>query len=217
MAKGTLYFHRARRKLGNTVGYVRGGEQIWRAYNPVVANPKTTKQVLQRAKLALMSELGKQVVMAVQVGYKGVSDTLHSPRNLFAKKNWSAITGNTPSALVVNYEALLMADGGRIAGTFGNPDFSTTGYVVVPIEGYIPVEGYCEATDGVRVVAYCPDMNLAVISDGNATLTDGSVQLRVPTQWAGMRVHVYAFTEKQTESGFLRTSPSTYVGVGTVS
>lgn len=37
-------------KLGGVVYAVRGGEQIVRAYQPVVSNPKSTAQLLQRAK-----------------------------------------------------------------------------------------------------------------------------------------------------------------------
>ena len=70
-------------KLGNAVFAVSGGEQIMREYNPNVSNPNTEAQVVQRAKLKLMSQLG--AALAPALGFKKMG--LVSARNQFVSKN----------------------------------------------------------------------------------------------------------------------------------
>lgn len=52
MSKGSLFWSRGRGKLGEIVLSQLKGQQIARAYQPNVANPKTTPQVRQRARFA---------------------------------------------------------------------------------------------------------------------------------------------------------------------
>ena len=52
MSKGSLFFGHASGKLGQVVLSTIKGQQIARAWQPKVANPKTSQQQLQRAKFA---------------------------------------------------------------------------------------------------------------------------------------------------------------------
>lgn len=52
MSKGSLFFGHARGKLGQVVLSTVKGQQIARAWQPKVANPRTTAQQTQRAKFA---------------------------------------------------------------------------------------------------------------------------------------------------------------------
>lgn len=52
MAKGNMFVSTATGKVGNLVLYSRSGSQVTRAYQSKIANPKTNKQMLQRAKFA---------------------------------------------------------------------------------------------------------------------------------------------------------------------
>lgn len=52
MSKGSLFFGNASGKLGQVVLSTVRGQQIARAWQPKVANPKTSQQQLQRAKFA---------------------------------------------------------------------------------------------------------------------------------------------------------------------
>lgn len=52
MSKGSLFFGHASGKLGQVVLSTMKGQQIARAWQPKVANPKTSQQQLQRAKFA---------------------------------------------------------------------------------------------------------------------------------------------------------------------
>lgn len=52
MVKGSLFWANGKGKLGQMVISRRGGEEITRAYQPNVKNPKSSRQMIQRAKFA---------------------------------------------------------------------------------------------------------------------------------------------------------------------
>lgn len=75
-------------KLGGSVFAIRNGETIERQYQPVVANPSTANQVAVRAKLKLLSQLSAVIAPAIAIRREGAV----SPRNLFTKVNYPAVT-----------------------------------------------------------------------------------------------------------------------------
>lgn len=72
-------------KLGSQVYAAVSGEQIVRNYQPKVNNPNTEKQVNQRARMKLMSQLSAAMASAIVIPKEGMK----SSRNLFVKKNFS--------------------------------------------------------------------------------------------------------------------------------
>ena len=62
MTKGSLFWANAKGKLGQMVISRRGGEEITRAYQPNVKNPKTSGQMIQRAKFAQAVKFYKHAV-----------------------------------------------------------------------------------------------------------------------------------------------------------
>lgn len=82
-------------KLGSSVFAVNSGVQIVRQYQPVVANPSTTGQVEQRAKLKLASQLARDLKKSIVIKKQG----LVSSRNRFMSENFGAISyaGDTAS------------------------------------------------------------------------------------------------------------------------
>lgn len=62
MAKGNMFIGNGRGKVGNLVVSTRAGEQITRAYQPSVANPKSFAQMLQRAKFSNAVKFYKKAV-----------------------------------------------------------------------------------------------------------------------------------------------------------
>lgn len=74
-------------KLANTVFAVRYGEQLARAYQPVVHNPKSEAQAINRAKLKLISQLS--AVLAPVIAIRRIGSK--SPRNLFTKENFPLV------------------------------------------------------------------------------------------------------------------------------
>lgn len=81
-------------KVAGSVFAVRYGEVIERAYNPIVANPKSANQVSARAKLKLLSQLSAVMGGVIAIPRDGAV----SPRNIFVKLNYENVTysdGNT--------------------------------------------------------------------------------------------------------------------------
>lgn len=80
-------YYNARVKTGRLAGSVfaiRNGETIERAYQPVVANPKTSAQVASRARLKLMSQMSAVMAPVIAIRREGAM----SPRNLFVRENY---------------------------------------------------------------------------------------------------------------------------------
>lgn len=82
-------------RLAGSVFAVRFGETIERAYQPVVANPKTNAQVAARAKLKLLSQLSQSLATVIAMPRNGAV----SSRNEFTKRNYeyTGYVGNTAS------------------------------------------------------------------------------------------------------------------------
>lgn len=75
-------------KIENIVVSQMGGVSIARAYQPNVKNPKTEKQVDQRARLKLASQIAAAMSPVIAIPKSG----LVSARNAFIKKNMDLIT-----------------------------------------------------------------------------------------------------------------------------
>ena len=74
-------------KVGSMVYAISGGEQIVRQYNPIVANPNTERQVTQRSKFKLLTQLAAAIASTLAFRKQG----LVSARNQFIAKNYGAI------------------------------------------------------------------------------------------------------------------------------
>lgn len=81
-------------KIENIVVSQMGGVSIARAYQPNVSNPKTEKQVDQRARLKLASQIAAAVSPVIAIPKSG----LISSRNAFIKKNMDLITAEQGTA-----------------------------------------------------------------------------------------------------------------------
>lgn len=71
-------------KLGSQVYAACAGEQVVRNYQPKVSNPNTEKQVNQRARMKLMSQLSAAFAPVIAIPRDGMK----SSRNIWNKKNF---------------------------------------------------------------------------------------------------------------------------------
>lgn len=83
-------------KLGSAVFSVTAGEQVVRQYQPIVTNPSTAKQVNNRAKLKLLSQLS--AVMADVIAMPKIGSL--TPRNSFVKDNYPLVVAENGAASV---------------------------------------------------------------------------------------------------------------------
>ena len=106
MAIQTSLFGKVNGKIGSVVFSTSGGMTIAREYNPHVANPSTTAQVDQRARMKLMSQIAASVAPSLAMQKSG----LVSARNKFTKINFGnsyALNG----VAQVSYENLQLTEG----------------------------------------------------------------------------------------------------------
>lgn len=106
MGKSTAMWGKTSGKVGGLVYATSGGETIVREYNPNVANPSTTAQVDQRARMKLMSQISASLAPSLAIQKSG----LVSARNKFTKINFSnsyALNG----VAQVSYENLQLTEG----------------------------------------------------------------------------------------------------------
>lgn len=106
MGKVTSLYGKTTGKIGSIVFSTSGGETIAREYNPHVANPSTSAQIDQRARMKLLSQIS--AALAPSLAY--TKDGLVSTRNKFVKRNFEntyALNG----VAQCSYENLQLAEG----------------------------------------------------------------------------------------------------------
>ena len=94
-------------KLGSSVFSVTSGTQIVRQYQPVVTNPSTAKQVNNRARLKLMSQLSAVMADVIAIPKNG----MQSARNIFVQENFKA-TAAANGVASVDLAAIALTKGG---------------------------------------------------------------------------------------------------------
>lgn len=215
--KGNIIFLKGKNKAGNLVFYTRAGQQIARAKAEFVRNPKTSSQLLVRAKFGVLTVLAKALDPALDLGFARLVDALHSSRNFFFRKNYANVTGTTPDNLEVSYSSLALTEQGDIdAVTPGEANFDTPLAVKVSIEA-TNVDGERNlATDKVYVMVYNKTKNLGKLSDGTATRSSSDVDVTVPGYWQGDYVEVYLFCTRGSGRE-LQASETVYLDEGRIS
>lgn len=106
MGKVTSLYGKTMGKIGSIVFSTSGGQTIAREYNPHVANPNTSAQIDQRARMKLMSQIS--AALAPSLAY--TKDGLISARNKFVKRNFEnsyALNGTAQ----LSYENLQLTEG----------------------------------------------------------------------------------------------------------
>lgn len=93
-------------KVGNLVVSTISGQTVAREYQPIVANPNTTAQVAQRAKLKLLSQLSAALAAVIAMAKDGMT----SPRNKFIQRNMG-IVAYSGGAAQVSYENIQLTEG----------------------------------------------------------------------------------------------------------
>lgn len=86
MGKVTSLYGKTTGKIGSIVFSTSGGETIAREYNPHVANPNTSAQIDQRARMKLMSQISASLASSLAYTKSG----LVSARNKFVKRNFES-------------------------------------------------------------------------------------------------------------------------------
>lgn len=209
----------ARGKVADVVFAKWMGIDTARSYQPFVANPRTAAQQEQRGIIAKLSELGKGLSPAVNLGLgKEAKSRNMSARNLFSKLNYAAIKASHPAT---DYTGLVVSRGSMFQPQLQSPFFDTPLDVEVSWDKNQFPADVNMSTSHMKVAVFNPSENATVVAE--FTWADGTGHVTVPSGWNGVTVYVYAFAEyggDDNPSYGLKTgdlSASSYVGSGTIS
>lgn len=175
-------------KLGNMVVSTVAGETIARDYNPNVANPSTSSQVNQRARMKLMSQLSAAFAPVIAIP----KDGLKSSRNLFSKKNFP-FTFAANGTAQISYENIQLTDGNT-----GLPAISAERNAQAQV---IIAQLASAAGDAVSKVVFClfqksSEQKLQYVGSAISTNATDNFQAELP--WAAGDVIIYAYGIKDT-------------------
>ena len=216
-------------KIGNIVGRVVNGVQIYSAYGGKGHNPRTPKQVAQRTKFAATLLLSRILSGPVTLGFHqaaaGVPMT--TPRHIFMKRNISCMNYDAETGIVTpNYENIVISEGRVPSVMFSAPSFSEAASVSVTFTPNTDVDAGAYGQDSVYVAVYCPMEGQCLMA--KAARSTGSVTLSTPSSWTGKTVFAWGFVRTSVDSTtFVETygltlrpndcSHSSYLGTGTIS
>lgn len=214
--KNNFIIGRTSGKLGDLVGYVRGGKQFARVYVPHIANPNTERQQVSRKKMAVVSDLGRGLGRVLAVGYGADANSRVSPRNIFSRETIPAgkgiIKGSTPATVEVDYEKVQVSNGKiPVQGVaYGDVDVTTPLKVIVPFDAVYQTYDLNHTSGGelqsvaVFVVVYSKTLGVSAMASKilydkttNTWLDANSdIQVVLPGEWQGSFVEVYAFCKQ---------------------
>lgn len=138
-------------RVAGSVFAVRNGEVIERAYNPVVANPRTDAQLVQRAKMNLAGQISKlvgfELLTSMGMPYKGKNRTMFV-KNLVNKAE-SSMVGKDAVAKIAPEDIIFSRGSVTPVATAGAPVVTTYGVTVE----LTPDSSIEDNTFGERVIA----------------------------------------------------------------
>lgn len=171
-------------RLAGSVFAIRNGETIERAYQPVVANPKSPAQVAARAKLKLLSQISQSLATVIAMPRNGMV----SSRNEFTKRNYEytgyvgdvASIGMADILLTASYAALPGFSANRSSGTETNVALSEDASVNWDKVCYVMLKR--SSTGQIAPVA-----SIVVDYDGS----NGTFPATLPYQEGDVSIHAY--------------------------
>ena len=219
---------------GNILGSYRkrAGEVVFRRYRDLdvfqsapkkMSNPKTNAQELVRARFRVLSKLAHDFAIAVNAGLKGATQgTSISPRNLFTKKNWGAVSATSPDNVTTDYAELVVAQGPFRDVLWSAPRFDNPLEVELTFDSTNLPQGVAAGDVEVYTFLYCVDLD-DYLMKAPVLASAGSVNITVPGHWSGQKVHIWCWTKYTganiAEQGIVTDSVSNsdYVGSGNIS
>lgn len=151
-------------KVGSMVYATVAGQQIVRQYQPVVANPSTSGQVENRAKLKLASQLASSVSKDIAIKRDG----LKSSRNQFISQNYGKLAYNDGQASI-NLNGVQLTKSNT-----GMPGFSADRSSGTAIAVALNANA-AAALDKVVYVAYTKESDGSLQALGNVVVSEAGV------------------------------------------
>ena len=211
------YLSPIRKKLGNAVGRKWRNLDVLAVYQPFVSNPRTEPQQLVRTRFGKLAQVAMMLSPAVNLGFEGICKGTKVPqRSMFIKKNWSRVHADTPGSSTVDWEDLTVAQGGLALPAIGAltaPSANTIKLALNDAGAGDPT--VISTADEVYMMLANPNKSMGLISAAAVRVED-EIEMSVPANWVGDRLHAYVFAIGKGDQDMGRISNSVYGGSVTV-
>lgn len=196
MAKGTIALGQFRGKVGGQVLRVVDGQQIVQAYQPEIHDPKTNLQRCQRLAFAECVKVARALAVVTPLTFNK-----RPFQSALSKIYATGVDHAFPHTVEWKYPALQITAGEAgsainiLTGVPTWPEHLTLNVPLTNIEiggKYAAMHTADSRRFQVRLVAYCPDLGMAIAS-GPMLTSATAVQVKCPTTWDGMEIEVYVF------------------------
>lgn len=205
MAKNVGVIGAMKGKVGNMVFRTRRGMQIASVYQPEVHNPKSARQELSRAKMAMATSVAKGLKLLLRAGWQKTNPTYEVQQ--FVKRvipvSAGCFTGTDPEHLTWNFDAVTPGISANLLGSFNGVsqlDFSEEGavsYSVTPDDALFLDGNGAPIGCGIVVGYYSYDLNQCVVV--SHPLVKGEANRftdRFSDDWSGIQVKVFMFAKQ---------------------
>lgn len=187
-------------KVGNFVGAVVGGVQTMRVYQPIVANPRTAGQVMQRGKVNLAGQLSSAIT---RVAIEGLGGNARKRRSALNSTLIKAVA-EASNVYSIKGELIVLSKGPAQLVATVNMDTPTTGgpNVVGVDYNFSNVAGIAaDSVDFVRLVALVvPKPIISGVAkpaigvvDYRVTNTASSVSIDIPVVGETTNYNVFGY------------------------
>lgn len=197
-------------KVGNVVGRIRNGMTIMSVYQRNVGNPRTTGQMAQRKKFALIVELCSALLAAIQRGFADEKGEGSAFSAAVSKNMGLALTGSYPNITVDL--AKVVVSKGNLDNAYGMSATVDAGEVEVTWSDNSGI-GNALATDKINIVVYDEERKTAFCDFDSLLRETRTASISLPSNWSGDKVYIYAFAKR---ADSMLSSNSLYLGEFTV-
>lgn len=188
-----------RNRVGNVVGRVRQGRNVYAIYQPQVANPRTPAQLRYRSIFTAFSKLGRNLLPVLKVGFASLDGyrygSAYSSFIGFNIKNGRAYGYDAQTGVVtVKFDKLDISVGGlplpfSPVGTLDGSDVTIT---------WSDNSGTAHAAaDDVAFVCVYNPVKLACVYAGSAKRSARSAVVSTPVAWSGDTVEAWLFMRNE--------------------
>ena len=202
-------------KIGQVCYRVTKGTQF-AGRMPVVSDNRkySSLQMDNFERFKVLGRLGASFMGASRIGLKHLMTKAYDNAvSVFVQKNQGAVSVMGGEA-EVDYGSLKCADGTLPQPGFGNASFAEPQRVSVTYSTSADAPD-ADAQDKVYIFIYQPDTRQAMLS-APALRTTGTIEIRVPSSWTGLSVHVYGFAVGDGRENKGMIAESTYIGTGII-
>lgn len=203
-------------RLGLNTAAIVHGVNILKGLPASVRNPRTSAQMDNRERFKTLSQLAAAFMAPSNIGLKNKAKQygpLVTICDAFMKYNQGAVAVMGGEA-EVDYGSLKCSVGNLPQAGFGNASFAEPQKVSVTYSTSADMPG-ADAQDKEYLFLYQPDTKQGILS-APALRTTGSLEVRVPSTWTGLTVHVYGFGLGDGRDNKGKNSDSCYIGTGII-